>query len=278
MDVLWLGGGCGAGKSTLARRLAYRFDLRLYPVDAHAFDHDARARPEAHPVMTRQAKLDFTARHVTPTVRERVDVFVDYARERFDLILEDLRLLGPGPLVLAEGPWLLPSLVASTGTHPQWTVWLLPTPAFTARSLGIRNEPRPTRDESARDRADRLRLARDEQLILLMRRDANQLGLPVYEVDGSRSIEQTEQDLTEHFAAALDRGPRIRDGAERVAIRRAENAVVLAQLNAFRAYLGESAPPEPPFPFVCECTTLGCGAPVPLTRAEYRRAGGALAH
>jgi adenylylsulfate kinase-like enzyme len=26
VNVLWLGGGCGAGKTTTARRLAYRFD------------------------------------------------------------------------------------------------------------------------------------------------------------------------------------------------------------------------------------------------------------
>ena len=85
-----------------------------------------------------------------------------------------------------------------------------------------------------------MRLARDEQLTALMRRDATRLGLPVYEVDGSRSRDQTERDLAEHFAAGIEAGPRIRDGAQRAAIRRAENAVVLAQLDAFHASLEQA--------------------------------------
>jgi predicted kinase len=31
--VFWLGGGCGAGKTTVAVIVARRLDLRLYPVE-----------------------------------------------------------------------------------------------------------------------------------------------------------------------------------------------------------------------------------------------------
>src|SRR6187402_458986 len=110
--VLWLGGGCGAGKTTLARRLAYRFDLRLYPVDAYGFAHERRATPQAHPTMTYLAGLDYRDRMVTPTTEQRVHNFVGYATERFGMIAEDLGALSGGPLVLAEGPSLLPELVA----------------------------------------------------------------------------------------------------------------------------------------------------------------------
>jgi hypothetical protein len=279
VNVLWLGGGCGAGKTTLARRLAYRFDLRFYPVDGYAFAHEARATPDRHPHMAHAATLDLRTRHVTPTVQERVDGFVAYAREQFTLILEDLTALGDGPLILAEGPWLLPSLVEPLGASPERSAWLLPTPEFTARSLGIRNEPRPTGDQTDKERADRLRLARDAELTVLVRSEAAHRGLPVYEVDGSRSVEETEELLARHFAAAIERGPRMRDGAERSAIRRAENAVVNVQLASFRAYLGENAPDEEtPFPYVCECPRLGCGETVPLTPSVYRAADGARAH
>lgn len=33
--VIWLGGGCGSGKSSIARELVHRFDLVLYATDAH---------------------------------------------------------------------------------------------------------------------------------------------------------------------------------------------------------------------------------------------------
>src|SRR5262249_46046595 len=157
--------------------------------------------------------------------------------------------------------------------------WLLPTPGFTARNLGIRDEPRPTGDQTEKERADQLRLARDARLTVLMREDANRLGLPVYEVDGSLSEDETEDLMARHLAAAVERGPRMRDGAERAAARRAENAAVNAQLAAFRAYLGENAPAqERPFPYACECTTLGCPETVPLTPTAYRAAGRAVAH
>ena len=40
--VYWLGGGSGAGKSTVARRLAARHGLRLYATDEAMADHGRR--------------------------------------------------------------------------------------------------------------------------------------------------------------------------------------------------------------------------------------------
>ncbi|WP_412537713.1 hypothetical protein R8Z50_17770 [Longispora sp. K20-0274] len=150
--VVWIGGGCGAGKSTLARRLAYRLDLRLYPVDAYAYAHEARATAGEHPFMVSQRALDYETRHVLPTAEEKVAAFVTYAAERFRMVLDDLRALAGGPLVLAEGPFMLPELVAPVLASPGHGLWLLPTPAFTARNLAARETPRD-------DRAHRTRLA-----------------------------------------------------------------------------------------------------------------------
>lgn len=276
--VLWLGGGCGAGKTTLARRLAYRFDLRFHPVDAYAVAHEARATPGDQPLMSRLAGLDFRARWVTSTVEEQVGRFVGYAAERFGMVLDDLAALVDGPLVLAEGPSLLPELVAPVLADPARAVWLLPTPAFTARTLTDRAEPKATRDESDRERAHRLKLARDAELTERMRRDTARLGLYAVNVDGGLTVQESEEMLAARFAPLIEAGPRARTGAERSAIRHAENAVAVAQISAFLESLGEAAPPElAPFPYACECTTLGCGAEVPMTLAEYRRAGTALA-
>lgn len=155
----------------------------------------------------------------------------------------------------------------------------MPTTEFTARNLGIRNEPHPTRDASERERAHRLRLERDAELTALNRRDAARLGLAVVETDGSMSLDETEQVLAAYFGPVIERGPRMRDGAQRAAIRREENAVVNRQLAAFLAYLGDTAPAErPAFPYACECSTLGCAVEVPLKPAAYQAAGQALGH
>lgn len=225
----------------MARRLAYRFDLRLYPVDAHGFAHEARATSTAHPTMKHLAGLDYRARMVTPTVEQRVEQFVGYASDRFSMITEDLGAFADGPLVLAEGPFLLPELVAPALASPGRALWLLPTKEFTARNLGTRNEPQPTRDAAEQDRAHRLRLERDAELTILMRRDAARLGLNVLETDGSMSLDETEQ--------------------------------------ALATYLGDTAPADrPAFPYACECSTLGCAVDVPMTPAAYRSAGRAIGH
>ena len=47
--VYWIGGGSGAGKSTIARRLADRHGLRLYATDDVMADHARRSTPEEAP-------------------------------------------------------------------------------------------------------------------------------------------------------------------------------------------------------------------------------------
>jgi shikimate kinase len=276
--VIWIGGGCGAGKSTLARRLAYRLDLRLYPVDAYMYAHLARATPERHPIHVSMTQRDFAAAFVDPTVEERVQTFIDSSVERLDLVGEDLAALADGPTVIAEGPALLPDLVYPHLATPDHGVWLIPTPEFTARTLDIRAEPRPTTDEAAIERAHRLRLARDERLAELIRDGAHRLGLMTLDADLSLSIEESERRLADALAPAIARARPARDGSERARIRHAENVVVNRQIDGFHEYLGDAKPKDlPPFPYVCECTTLGCAAAVPLHRAEYDAAGRAVA-
>jgi hypothetical protein len=66
----------------------------------------------------------------------------------------------------------------------------------------------------------------------------------------------------------------MRDGSQRAAIHREENAVANTQLDSFLAYLGDTAPADPPeFPYARECSTLGCVVEVPMRPAAYRSAG-----
>jgi adenylate kinase family enzyme len=45
--IYWIGGGSGAGKSTVARLIAARRGLRLYATDDVMADHAAAARAKA---------------------------------------------------------------------------------------------------------------------------------------------------------------------------------------------------------------------------------------
>lgn len=276
-QVLWIGGGSGAGKSTLARRIAYRHDLRLHPVDAYTYAHVERTDPKSQPVMARTHAMDFKELMVDPTAEQQASRFVDYATERFEMILQDVTARGDGPLVVVEGPQLLPELVQPVMVGRGHGVWLLPTSEFTARSLGIRNSPTPLERESDRERGRRLRLERDALLTDRIRRAAAERDLAVVEMDGAQE-EQSAARLDTFFRPVVQAGPRAVDGAQRRAVRREENAVANDQIAAFRRSLGENAPPESPFDYACECSTLGCARLVPLTPSAYQEAGGAVGH
>ena len=263
-NVLWLGGGCGSGKTTISRELAHRGDLQLYPVDAHGYEHLRRTG-----AALLQASLD--ERWLQPTPEELADRFVRDSERRLPLVLEDLGRLRDGPLVIAEGPQLFPALVAAHVASPAHGVWLVPTEEFQRRMLSHRVEPSHTSDPEL---ALRNRLDRDAILNRLIRRQAAELGLQVIDVDGSIGLYDMIQVVAGRFEEVLAAGRRARDGAEHRRIRRIENTAVRDNLVAWRADVGAERMPDPPrFGFACECATVqACRERVLLSATEYDEA------
>jgi hypothetical protein len=104
--VLWIGGGPGSGKSSVARALSERFDLQLYSVD----DHDSAHEPRMPTFLA-----DETFHGVLTT-----------SRHRFRLVLEDLAALPASPLAIVEGWPLLPTSVAAVLRDPGQALFLMP--------------------------------------------------------------------------------------------------------------------------------------------------------
>lgn len=271
--VLWIGGGCGSGKTTISRELACRHDVQLYPIDAHGYEHQHRS---GEPLL----RLDFDQRWLQPTPAELAQRFVRESARRLPLILEDLAVLGGGPLVIAEGPQLFPALVAAHLASPAHGLWLVPTEDFQRRTLAGRIGPSHT---SNPDLARRNRLGRDAILNELIREQAAERGLSVLEVDGSVGLNDMVEAVGDRFAACIAAGPRAADGAEHRHIRRVENAAVRDNLVAWREDVGVARMPEPiQFDFSCECPAVrGCRERVRLTTDEFdevvRRGGSVVA-
>ncbi|MFD4974778.1 AAA family ATPase [Streptomyces sp. NPDC058424] len=66
-SVFWIGGGSGAGKSTIARRLADRYGWRLYATDDVMHDHARRTTPEEAPHLYKFIAMDMDERWVSRT-------------------------------------------------------------------------------------------------------------------------------------------------------------------------------------------------------------------
>lgn len=264
-NVFWLGGGCGSGKTTIARVVTRRLDLRIYPVDGHTYAHAERAEQGGFPLNRASAAMTAEQRW-SRSPAELAEWFAAVAAERLEMITADLRDLGPGPTIVAEGPQLFPDLIAPLMETPEHGLWLLPTPEFSHQGVAGR------RAGGLSGEAAQRRRERDVLLTEMNRQQALRHGLPSADVDGNRSLADTVDmvaERLEHLPGGLVRAASSR---ERRRIRQAENAVVVRQLLGWRADLGpELMPSAPPFPFSCECGGKGCEQTVTLTVTEYQR-------
>ncbi|MGK5681516.1 shikimate kinase [Actinoplanes sp. URMC 104] len=191
--MYWIGGGSGAGKSTVARRLAARHGLHLYDTDAVMREHAARSDPRTSPQLAAFMAMSMDERWLRPPAT-MLETFHWFRGEAFDLILDDLART-PRP-VIAEGFRLLPELVP----RPARAVWLLPAPEFRRAAFDSRGSTwHIAAGTSDPERALAYLLERDRLFTDRLRADTARLGLATVEVVPG----MTENDLTRTVAAIL---------------------------------------------------------------------------
>jgi len=189
--VRWIGGGSGAGKSTVARQLAADHGLRLYHAEPFS-KYVARADPGATPLLQGFMAMDMDERWVNRPPEVMLETFHGFQGEGFDLVIGDLLALPPDPPVLAEGFSLLPRLVAPLLSRPRQAVWLLPTPEFRRAAFESRGStwtiPNKTSDPQ---RALANLLARDQLFTEELRAQARASRLQTVDVDGNVSVAES---------------------------------------------------------------------------------------
>jgi hypothetical protein len=265
--VFWLGGMSGVGKTTAARRIARRYDLRLYSLDSYTYAHDEYLPSE---------QLTLDERWVDPSPEELADRFEAYARTRFPLVLADLEALPADAPLLAEGPHLLPELVASVLADPGRAMFVTADPALQRELVTGRGSLTyaKTRDP---ERALANRLGRDAILAARVTASAAAAGLTHLEV---AAVTATEAEIERHFRPLLEDWLTSGDRGDVAARRRDEND---ARLRQWRAYANDvPAAAAGRIGLACECESPGCGelVEVDLAEAEAARTGGEplLAH
>jgi 2-phosphoglycerate kinase len=198
--VYWIGGGSGAGKSTIARRIATQHRLHHYSTDDVMADHAKRSRPEECPFLRKFMAMEMDERWVDRSPETMLETFHWFRGEGFDLIVEDLLRLPAETNVIVEGFRLLPRLVKPLLAMPAHAVWLLPTPRFrqavfdhrgsTWGFLGKTSDP---------ERALRNLLERDRLFTDRLYQETRRLGLPAIEVDTTLSEDDLAGRVTEAF-------------------------------------------------------------------------------
>ncbi|HET9380819.1 MAG TPA: AAA family ATPase [Streptomyces sp.] len=200
-NVLWIGGGSGAGKSTTARRLADRHGWRVYATDDVMHEHAGRTTPEEAPHLHEFLAMDMDERWVSRTPEVMLETFHWFRGEGFGLIVEDLLRMPREPRVVVEGFRLLPHLVKPLLAVPEHAVWLLPTPGFRRAAFRSRSVPGQgfvwrTSDPA---KAGRNLAERDRMFTRRLEEETGRLGLNTVRVDTT----MTEDDLAEQVATAF---------------------------------------------------------------------------
>lgn len=200
--VRWIGGGTGAGKSTVTRLLAERSGATVYDGDRAEHDWATRCTPHDHPYMYANLQLTREERALL-SPEERFARMASRHGESIGFVVEDVRALPADRPVLVDWFGVSPRDVHPLLTWPEQAVFLLPTPEFRRRALSSRFAD-PDRARANWGTADTTvalanRLARDALFDAEIREQATRLGLPVIEIDGTRDAEAVADDLAVRF-------------------------------------------------------------------------------
>ncbi|MGD1993701.1 MAG: hypothetical protein PVI59_10955 [Anaerolineae bacterium] len=202
--VLWIGGATDTGKTTIAQMIAGRFGLQLYHYDRHDLSQLERLA-QTLPRYRAFLEASLEERWVHPEPEELLQFVLRGFQDRFPLVVEDLLDLPEEPMTVAEGFGFTPELLYPVLSSKRQAVWLVPTEDFKWASMERRNKPSFKDMVSDPGRAVRNVFMRDMLLAEEVRRQAESRGLTVYEIDGSRSVEEVATLIEGHFEPFLCR-------------------------------------------------------------------------
>jgi hypothetical protein len=255
--MLWVGGGQGAGKTTLSWHLSRANDLPLHRVDLWTYDHYARLPAD-----------DSLDEQLARGPEAAADAFASHSRLRLGLLLDDIlaRDLAQVPAIV-EGPQLMPGFADQL--PPGWGVWLVPDPARTRRAREERlaqEESLAGRPVAGRSRVDRI-LQRDALIAARIRASAALSGRPVIEVPPVPDWPAIAAAVESALGSVLRSAPRLAAGRELSRQRRYENRAASRQGLLWMRDAGLTVMPS--YSFGCECGLSGCRATWMATPDKY---------
>jgi 2-phosphoglycerate kinase len=206
--ALWIGGAQWAGKSTVAHILATRYALTAYHYDYH----DARGHSDRRAAHRARAGLPYAEPSAPDYANSTPSALAEQSlasfTDRLEFVFDDLRALtGPRPL-LAEGFGLRPEALVPLLDAPDRMIVMVPTEEFRQHQLSTLPRAGSLSVKASNPAlAQANRVARDRLLAEHAVRAAQEHGVRVLEVDGSRDAEAIADEVAQHFAAHLP--PRI---------------------------------------------------------------------
>jgi hypothetical protein len=201
--VRWLAGGTGSGKSTVAAGLARSFGIDTYSGDRAEHDWLVRCTPRRSPYFAAQRDQRPGDNWRNRSAEEAFDAMGGRHGETVEFLVDDLLVRPADRLVLVDYFGVLPRDLVPLLESPWQAAFLVPTPEFRSNALARRYaDPRRARANwGDLDPGEVLnkRLRRDALWDAELTEQADEFGLPLITIDGSRPPEAIVDQLAEQF-------------------------------------------------------------------------------
>jgi 2-phosphoglycerate kinase len=197
--VYWIGGSPCAGKSSIAKTLATTYGLRLYQADEAFSRHEKIVIAQQQPIFYRLTHLSTEELWMRPVELQVSEEFMLY-HEEFPIILEDLLALPTSQPILAEGAAMLPACVIPQLLNPHHAIWIVPTAEFQLDHYRRRAWAKDiVKDCIYPERAFQNWMERDIRFATAIKNEVQQHGMSVIVVDGTHSLAENTEIVTQHF-------------------------------------------------------------------------------
>jgi hypothetical protein len=204
--VLWIAGSPCSGKSTISHAITRIYVFLDYHVDALSGNHFERRIAEGDAEATAFLKMSMDQRWIQRPIETLVQETIQSWTRDFRLVVEDLLALPKENIIVAEGNFF-PGSVGPYLSRPHQAIWLVPTNTFCEQARRrkqaelIRRQKRHGVYNEGSEPEKRMRnlIDRDCQLAHYVKQQAEEMHLPFYEVDGSRSLEEMTELVERHF-------------------------------------------------------------------------------
>jgi hypothetical protein len=197
--IYWIGGSPCSGKSTITDALANRFKLQDYRCDDAYYQHQHLVTVVHQPIFTRLSRASCDEIWLRP-VPQQIEEERALYQEEFPFVLDDLNALARTGPVIAEGAALLPDVLDAIGVAPERSIWIVPTEGFQRSHYALREWRHDVVATcSDPELAWENWMARDVGFATAVAANARRLRRRILVVDGTRSIEETIDDVAQWF-------------------------------------------------------------------------------
>ena len=128
-EIYFIGGAPCGGKSTAARAICARHGFRAFELDKNLERYTHLGMLEGNALLRAAAiaaPQDIDALPPCQQCKQELEIY----HQLFPYALRELRAMGPGAPILAEGAGFLPELMRRAGVDSRHYICLIPEPAF----------------------------------------------------------------------------------------------------------------------------------------------------